>query len=142
MQEGGSRVITGHRYHNPAAAIEWLCGVLGFQTRAVFEDENGIIVHAELTMGGGMIMLGSGKDDEFSRSFRSPDDLSGIETRVAYIVVPDADKVHDRAVSAGARITMPLHDTQNGAREFAAKDLEGHTWVIGTYNPWDDREEL
>jgi uncharacterized glyoxalase superfamily protein PhnB len=142
MQEDGSRIIPGHRYHNPAAAIEWFCDVLGFQRHAVYEGENGKIAHAELTLGSGMIMLGSGKDDEFSSSFKSPDDLGGVETRVAYVIVPNADEVHDRAVSAGARITMPLHDASNGAREFAAKDPEGHTWVIGTYNPWDDSEDL
>jgi uncharacterized glyoxalase superfamily protein PhnB len=142
MREDGSRIIPGHRYHHPAAAIEWLCDVLGFQRHAVYEGEDGKIAHAELTLGSGMIMLGSGKDDEFSSSFKSPDDLGGVETRVAYVIVPNADEVHDRAVSAGARITMPLHDASNGAREFAAKDPEGHTWVIGTYNPWDDSEDL
>jgi uncharacterized glyoxalase superfamily protein PhnB len=141
MQENGSRIIPGHRYHNPAAAIDWLCNVLGFERRTVYE-EDGTIVHAELTLGSGMIMLGSGKDDQFSNSFKSPDDLGGVETRVAYVVVPNADEVHDCAVSAGARITMPLRDAPNGSREFAAKDLEGHTWVIGTYDPWDDSEVL
>jgi len=50
-----------------------------------------------------MIMLGSSKDDEFGRGFKSPNELGGIETRSAYIVASDADAVHARAVAAAAR---------------------------------------
>ena len=141
MHEFGSTIIPGHRYHDAAAAIHWLCSVLGFERHAIYEGENGKIAHAELTLGNGMIMLGSGKDDDFSRTFQSPDDLGGTETRIVYVVVSNAEEVLARAVAAGASITMPMHELGNGSREFAAKDLEGHTWVIGTYNPWDDSED-
>jgi uncharacterized glyoxalase superfamily protein PhnB len=59
-----------------------------------------------------------------------------METRSAYIVVPDADAVHARAVAAGAEIIRPLQDTPYGSREFALRDPEGHSWSIGTYDPW------
>jgi uncharacterized glyoxalase superfamily protein PhnB len=87
-------------------------------------------------LNGGMIMLGSAREDEFARSYTSPDDLDGAETRGAYIVVADADAAHARAVAAGARITRPLQDTPYGSREFAVKDPEGHSWSAGTYDPW------
>jgi uncharacterized glyoxalase superfamily protein PhnB len=136
MPEFRSSVIPGHRYRNAPAAIDWLCQVFGFERHAVYEGENGTIAHAELTLGGGMIMLGSGKDDEYSRSFKSPGELGGIETRSVYIVVPDADAAHARAVAAGATITRPLQNTPYGSREFAVKDPEGHSWSAGTYDPW------
>jgi uncharacterized glyoxalase superfamily protein PhnB len=137
MPDFHSSIIPGHRYRNAPAAIDWLCQVFGFQRKAVYEGENGTILHAELTLGNGMIMLGSGKDDESRRSFKSPDELGGIETRSLYIVVPDADAVHARAVAAGANITTPLHDTPYGSRDFTVKDPEGHTWNVGTYDPWN-----
>src|SRR5579863_1361975 len=140
MHQYGSTVIPGHRYHDAPAAIEWLCRVLGFERQAVYEGENGSIAHAELTLGKGMIMLGSGKDDEFSRSLNSPDNMEGVETCVIYVAVPDADLVHSRAVAAGARIFRPLRDTPHGHREFAVKDPEGHSWVVGTYDPWDETQ--
>jgi uncharacterized glyoxalase superfamily protein PhnB len=140
MPESRSTVIPGHRYRNAAAAIEWLCQVFGFQRHAVYEGENGTIAHAELTLGGGMIMLGSGKDDEFGRGFKAPAELGGIETRSVYIVVPDADAAHARAVAAGATILRPLQDTPYGSREFAVKDPEGHSWSAGTYDPWAKHE--
>jgi uncharacterized glyoxalase superfamily protein PhnB len=136
MSETRSTVIPALRYRNAPAAIEWFCQVLGFARHAVYEGPDGTIGHAELTLNGGMIMLGSAKDDEFARSYRSPDDLEGVETRGAYIVVADADAAHERAVAAKAKIIRPLQDTPYGSREFAVKDLEGHSWSVGTYDPW------
>jgi uncharacterized glyoxalase superfamily protein PhnB len=136
MTDSRSTVIPGHRYRNAPAAIEWLEKVFGFERKAVHEGPNGVILHAELTLGNGMIMLGSGKDDKSGRNFKSPDELGGVETCALYIVVPDADAAHARAVAAGAEVTTPLHDTPYGSRDFAVKDPEGHTWYVGTYDPW------
>jgi uncharacterized glyoxalase superfamily protein PhnB len=136
MPESRSTIIPGHRYRNAAAAIDWLCTVFGFERHAVYEGDKGTIAHAELTLGGGMIMLGSGKDDEFGRGFKSPNDLCGFESRTVYITVPDADAAHARAVEAGATIIRPLQDTPYGSREFGVKDPEGHSWIAGTYDPW------
>ena len=140
MPESRSTVIPALRYRNAPAAIDWLCQVIGFERHAVYEGENGTIAHAELTLGNGMIMLGSQKDDEYGRSFKSPAELGGFETRSAYIVVPDADAVHARAVASGAPIIRPLQDTPYGSREFGLKDPEGHSWSVGTYNPWQPHQ--
>ncbi len=131
-----STVMPGHRYRDARAAIDWLSRVFGFERHAVYEGPDGSIAHAELTLGGGMIMLGSGKDDEFGRGFKSPNELGEIETRSVYLVVPDVDAAHARAVAAGAVITRPLQETPYGSREFGVRDPEGHTWVAGTYDPW------
>jgi len=140
MPESRSTVIPGHRYRNAPAAIDWLCQVFGFERHAVYANPDGTIAHAELTLGNGMVMLGSQKDDEYGRSFKSPVELGGIETRSVYIVVPDADAVHARAVAAGAAIVRPLQDTPYGSREFGVKDPEGHSWSVGTYDPWQTHE--
>jgi len=136
MSEFRSSVIPGHRYRDAAAAIDWLCQAFGFERHAVYPGENGTIGHAELTLNGGMIMLGSGKDDEYGKGFKTPDELDGIETRSVYLVVPDADAAFARAVAAGAKVIRPLQDTPYGSREFSVKDPEGHSWSVGTYDPW------
>jgi uncharacterized glyoxalase superfamily protein PhnB len=136
MSESRSTVIPALRYRNAPAAIDWLCNVFGFERRAVYDGPDGMIGHAELVLNGGMIMLGSVKDDELKSRFTSPDDLDGVETRCVYIVVADADAAHARAVASGARIIRPLQDTAYGSREFAVKDPEGHSWSAGTYDPW------
>ncbi len=136
MADSRSSVIPAFRYRDAPAAIEWLCNVLGFTRHAVYEGAGGEINHAELALGGGMIMLGSMKDDEHGRRFKSPGELGGAETGSAYIVVPDADVVYARAQAAGAAIVRALQDMPYGSREFAVQDPEGHTWSVGTYDPW------
>jgi uncharacterized glyoxalase superfamily protein PhnB len=123
------------RYRNAPAAIDWLCKVFGFARHAVYSNPDGTIAHAELTLGGGMIMLGSKKDDEYGKGFRSPGEL-GVETRSAYIVVSNADDVFARAQAAGGVVVRPLNNTDYGSREFTVKDPEGHSWSVGTYDPW------
>jgi uncharacterized glyoxalase superfamily protein PhnB len=129
-------VIPALRYRNAAAAIDWLCQLFGFERHAVDAAPDGSIGHAELKLGGGMIMLGSARDDEYGRRFKSPDELGGVETRGAYIVVADADACFARAQAAGAVVVRPLQDTPYGSREFGVKDPEGNTWSAGTYDPW------
>jgi len=138
MPEFRSTVIPAHRYKNAPAAINWLCTVFGFERHAVYQGENGTILHAELSLGNGIVMLGSAKDDEYARGFKSPQELGGVETCGIYLVVPDADAAHARALAAGATVTRPLQDTPYGSREFAVKDPEGHTWSVGTYDPWQE----
>jgi len=140
MTEHRSTVAPALRYRDAQAAIEWLCNIIGFERHAVFPGENGMIAHAELTLDGGMIMLGSERDDEFGRGFKSPGELGGVETRSAYVTVPDADAVYARAVAAGATIVRPIEDTHYGSRDFTVKDPEGHSWSVGTYDPWAPKE--
>jgi len=140
MSESRSTIIPAFRYRDARAAIDWLCEVLGFARHAVYEGKNGSIDHAELKLGGGMIMLGTGKDDEYGRGFKTPGELGGVETSSMYVVVPDADEVHARAVAAGAKVTRPIQDMPYGSREFSLKDPEGHSWSVGTYDPWAKKE--
>ena len=136
-----STIIPALRYRNAPAAIDWLCRVFGFERHAVYEGPDGTIGHAELTLNGGMIMLGSTKDDEFASRFKSPGEQGGTESRGAYIVVPMTRTLsHARAVAAGAVIIRPLQDTPYGSREFAVRDPEGHSWSAGTYDPWAAHE--
>lgn len=140
MENQYSTVIRGMRYRNAAAAIEWLAKVFGFERHAVYEAPNGDINHAELKFNGGMIMLGSAKDDEYGKGFRSPDELGNLQTRSVYIVVEDADAAWQRAIDSGAGVVRPLQDTPYGSREFTVMDPEGHYWSAGTYNPWPPHE--
>jgi uncharacterized glyoxalase superfamily protein PhnB len=135
-----STIMPGLRYRDAPAAIDWLCHVLGFERHVIYPGPNGTIGHAELTLGGGMVMLGSQKDDEYERGFKTPEELGGFETRSTYVVVPDADAVYTRAQAAGAAIVRPIQNTDYGSREFGVKDPEGHTWTVGTYDPWTEHK--
>ncbi|HLY42925.1 MAG TPA: VOC family protein [Terracidiphilus sp.] len=136
MANTKSTIMPALRYRDAQAAIDWLCKVFGFEKKAVYANADGTVGHAELMLGGGMIMLGSQKDDEYGRGFKSPQELGDAETRSAYIMVADADAVHARAVEAGGKIVRKLQNTDYGSREFSVKDPEGHSWSVGTYDPW------
>jgi uncharacterized glyoxalase superfamily protein PhnB len=124
------------RYRDAHAAIDWLCNVLGFARHAVYPGPDNTIGHAELTLNGGMIMLGSEKEDDYGKGFKSPGELGNVETRSSYIVVKDAEAVWHRAEGAGAQVVRPFQATSYGSHEFSVKDPEGHSWSVGTYDPW------
>jgi uncharacterized glyoxalase superfamily protein PhnB len=132
-----STVIPALRYRNAPAAIDWLCRVFGFEKQLVVPNGDGTIAHAQLRLGDGMIMLGSVLDTPFGRLMKQPDEIGGAETQSAYLVVPDADAVHKRARAAGAEIVLGIKDEDYGGRGFTCRDLEGHLWTIGTYDPWE-----
>ena len=100
---GNSTIIPGMRYRNAPAAIDWLCNTFGFERQLVVPMPDGSIAHAQLRLGGGMMMLGSIHENEFGRLIKQPDEIGGMETQAAYILVADADAVYARAKKAGAR---------------------------------------
>jgi uncharacterized glyoxalase superfamily protein PhnB len=130
-------VIPSLRYRNAPAAIDWLCQVFGFEKQLVVANPDGTIAHAQLTFGNGMIMLGSVADTEFGRLMKQPDEIAGAETQSSYVIVSDADLVYARAKAANAEIVRKIKDEDYGGRLFTCRDLEGHLWSIGTYDPWE-----
>jgi uncharacterized glyoxalase superfamily protein PhnB len=123
-------------YRNAPDAIEWLCRVFGFEKHAVYAGPGNIIMHAELTLGGGMIMLGSVNDNAPHRNMKLPSELDGAQTRTISLIVNDADEVYTRATAAGAKIVETIEDKPFGGRGFACLDPEGHLWHVVTYDPW------
>lgn len=133
-----SIIIPTLRYTDAPAMIDWLCRAFGFSKHLVVEDGEGGIAHAQLTLGSGMIMIGTARADEFGSLQSSPGALGGT-SQSPYVVVPDADAVYQQARAAGAEIVIEIRDEDYGGRGFSCRDPEGHLWNIGTYDPWDDR---
>ena len=120
-----STVIPGLLYPDAEAAIAWLKQVLGFTEHAVYRNKDGIIHHAELTHGHGMIMLGTGELHP-----------AAIKTHGINLILADPDVVYERAQAAGAAILFPLQDKPYGGRAFSCQDPAGYNWHVGSYNPW------
>ena len=131
-------VVPCMRYRDAPKAIAWLCSVFGFEQHLVVANDDGTIAHAQLSFGNGMIMLGSVLkiENDFGRLTKQPDEIAGMETQSPYLIVADADAVYQRAKAAGARIEIEIKDEDYGGRGFSCRDLEGHLWNIGTYDPW------
>ncbi|WP_338770973.1 VOC family protein [Massilia sp. METH4] len=128
------------RYRDAPAAIEWLCSTLGFEATLVVRNEDGTVAHAQLSYGNGMIMLGSIFDTDYGRLLKQPSETGGCVTQGSYLVVNDADRVHERVMDAGGEVVLPLQDEDYGGRGFTCRDPEGHVWSIGTYDPWAEAE--
>ncbi len=130
-----STVIPTLRYWNAPQMIDWLCETFGFARHLVVEDGSRGIAHAQLTLGAGMIKLGTARDDVFGQLQGTPAGLGGT-TQSPYVVVADADAVYAKAKAAGAEIVMPIRDEDYGGRHFSCRDPEGHLWNFGSYDPW------
>jgi uncharacterized glyoxalase superfamily protein PhnB len=115
------------RARDARALIDFLVTAFGFEEVVAYSDGD-VIHHAELAwpLGGG-IMLGSVRQDTSDHWSVQPGTFG------AYVVTDQPDALHDRAVKAGAEITMKPHDTDYGSRDFAARDPEGNLWSFGTY---------
>jgi uncharacterized glyoxalase superfamily protein PhnB len=120
------------RYVDAPAAVNWLEKAFGFKRQLVVPGPDGTIAHAQLIYNGGMIMLGSCKDDSFG--YKTPRAAGGV-TQAAYLCVTEIDAHFARAKAAGAEIVGELKDTEYGSRDYSARDREGHVWHFGTYMP-------
>ena len=131
-------VVPCLRYRDAPKAIEWLCSVFGFEQHLVVPNENGTIAHAQLSFGNGMVMLSSVSkvENDFSRLTRQPDESGGMEAQSPYLIVSNADAVYQRAKAVGAKIEIGIKVEDYGGRGFSCRDLEGHLWNFGTYDPW------
>lgn len=114
-------------YRDPRAAAAWLERAFGFAPHTLAEGPDGAVAHAELRFGNGVVMFGAARPPD-------PDDPWTAQEGV-YAVVEDVDAHYARAVAAGAEILRPLADTSYGAREYTARDPDGHLWSFGTYRP-------
>lgn len=133
-----STTIPCLRYRDAPAAIDWLVRAFGFEKKAVYPgaDEK-TVAHAELTLAGGMIMLGSiDNGSELAPHMAMPSEVGGRNTQSVYLVVPDADAVYATARAAGAAVILDISNKDYGGRDFTCRDPEGHIWSIGTYDPW------
>ena len=139
--QGPATISPATRYRNAPAAIEWLCRAFGFEKHLVVPGPNDTIIHTQLTYGNGMIMLSSKLETEFNQLIKLPAELGGFETQSPYVIVDDADTHYSRAKVAGAEIVIDIADASYGGRGYTCRDLEGHLWSFGTYNPWVEGKE-
>jgi len=128
-----SNIIPALRYRDADAGLQFLQSAFGAEPKAVHRDGDGVIRHAVVGLGGGLVMVGQAAEDgwlggEPARPLASTVSL--------YVVVDDPDAHHERAVAASATVVRPLEDTEYGSREYSVRDPEGNLWSFGTYDPY------
>src|ERR1700688_1043751 len=114
-------------YKDNRAALKWLQNAFGLEASEVLAAANGDIVHAEISHGDGVIMIGS----EFAEWTTSPASVGGKNTQRVHVRLGRGiDEPCARARQAGATIAMEPADQFYGDRTYMAVDLEGHHWTF------------
>ena len=113
-------------YEDLATASDWLCQAFGFAERTAerVTVEDGKVVHAELSLGDGMVILSAPYDD-----FRIPARDSS-HHQCLYVSVEDAAAHKAQTIATGAELVSDLRDTDYGAKVYAATDLAGYHWIF------------
>jgi len=131
------RIVPMIAYEDTAAAIDWLTSAFGFTEhgrRYVMED--GTIGHAELELGGEIVMLAT-PDREYESPKRHRDTCEAARRWLdnpwvvdgVLVLVDDLGAHHARAVAGGANVIRPPEEGPAG-QLYTAEDLEGHRWMF------------
>ena len=127
----GYHTITPHLVVRDAgAAIEFYTRAFGATERSRSVGPDGTsILHAELRIGDSALFL---LDESPAWGTKSPLSLGGSPVTI-HLYVEDVDAVFERAMRAGAEVTMPVADQFWGDRYGKLVDPFGHHWSIATH---------
>ena len=122
-------------YRDPERAIEWLRKSFGLETRCVAKRVDGGFAYAHLGSGEELIMVSPAPDAKTDSLIKAVPDAKA-PPQACYFVVADIEAHFKRAKDAGAAIELEIKDYEHGGRRYSCRDLEGHVWTFGTYDPW------
>ncbi len=126
----GMHTVTPHLICADAAeAIEFYEKALGAAELSRVPGSDGRLMHATIRVGDSVIML---MDEMPEWGALGPKALKGSPVTI-HLYVDDADAFFERAVRAGAKVTMPLDDMFWGDRYGKFEDPFGHQWSVATH---------
>ena len=129
IPEGYHTVTPYLVFEDAAAAIDFYKTAFGAKERMRMEAPDGKIGHAEIEIGDSLVML----SDAFPQTTaRPPSELGGTNAGV-FLYVDDVDAMTQRAIKAGATVTMEVADQFWGDRFGSLTDPFGHSWSIATH---------
>jgi len=129
VPEGYHTVTPALTVKHGAEAIEFYKRAFGAQEVMRMNNPDGKIMHAEIKVGDSRIML---NDEMPDMGCLSPASVGG-PTGSLYLYVPDVDAAFQRAVTAGAKVLMPVTDMFWGDRFGQVEDPSGHRWSLATH---------
>jgi PhnB protein len=129
IPEGYEGPIPFLAVEDAARAIEFYKRAFGARERMRMNTPGGDVAHAELEIGGGVVMLA---DRLPIYPWKPPHELGGTSVGLG-LYVRDVDAVVEQAVDAGAIVTLPVEDKFYGDRYGRVADPFGHEWQIATH---------
>jgi len=122
---------------NAAQSIDWYKKALGAEEIYRSAAPDGKIMHAELKFGDSRILM----NDVMSPDGKGPKAYGGSPASL-WLYVDNSDAVFNRAVTAGAKVQMPMADQFWGDRAGCLTDPAGYTWWIATHKEDLTRAEM
>jgi|HubBroStandDraft_1064217.scaffolds.fasta_scaffold169438_2 PhnB protein len=110
------------------AALEFYKKAFGAKELQRQVTPSGQLIHGRLRIGDSIVML----SDVFRGSDRSAPSTVETTTVTLHIYTTDVESLWNRAVDAGAKVTMPLDDMFWGERYGHLVDPFGHHWSLST----------
>lgn len=115
--------------HDGPGALDWYTRAFGAEVAARYDEADGRLGHAMLSINGGVIYLA----DEFPEvqdriGARAPRTLGATSVSIA-LAVEDVDRWMARAVAEGATVIRPAEDEFYG-RHGKLRDPYGHVWSL------------
>jgi len=108
------------------AALEFYKKAFGAKELARTTTPDGKLIHGRLRVGNSLIML----SDVFPGADVASPATVGTTTVTLHLYTKDVDRVWDRAVAAGAKVTRPLENQYWGERYGHLLDPFGHHWSL------------
>lgn len=126
---GEYRTLSPHLVcRDAAAAIDFYKAAFGAEEIMRMPGQDGRLMHASLRIGDSVLML---VDEMPEWGMLGSIALKGSPVTV-HLMVPNVDGVVTQAVSAGAKVTLPVADMFWGDRYGKVVDPFGHHWSIAT----------
>ncbi len=138
IPDGYTAVTPYLTLNDAAAAIEFYQKAFGAEEVMRMPAPDGKIMHAEIRIGGAVVML----HDEAPQWKAFGARTIGDSPCSIMLYVPDVDAVVRRAVEHGATLTMEVEDQFYGDRCGALKDPFGHKWIVATHVEEVSPEEI
>ncbi len=135
----GFHTVTPHLIIKGAAkALDFYKRAFGAEEVFNMPGPGGMVMHAEIRIGDSHVML----NDEFPDYGKFGPKPGGGSPVQIHLYVNDVDALVDRAVKAGAKLTMPVADMFWGDRYGQLEDPFGHIWSVATHKEDLTPEEI
>jgi len=128
IPEGYHSVSPALTCKNASEAIEFYKKVFNAKLLLNMTGPGGLIMHAELQIGDSHVFL----NDEIPGMSAGPSPGSPTGVYI-FVYTEDVDSVFNRALSEGAKVSMPLANQYWGDRYGKFTDPFGHTWGVATH---------
>lgn len=133
IPEGRGGVIPHLVVNGAQAALEFY--QKAFDAKILFiapAQEDGRLMHAEFEIAGSVMYMADDFTDSMEGEMMSPQKTGGNSVGL-HIYSENIDETMEKAVAAGAEVTMPAMDMFWGDRYGQVKDPFGHFWSFSTH---------